>query len=156
MTVTSSTGRVALSYDTIRNMTSPEEKANDARSYLANVPIAELLKLDTAANLRDYIPDHPGKHRTQAHKAIGQTLRERSDRFIQLSSGITVAASNIEIDDNKKVVTVTKGSIINGAQTQGEIRLFLEEMKNAAGEDFVPDFHARVEFMVDPEAAFVV
>jgi len=159
MTVTSSTGRVALSYDTIRNMTSPEEKANDARSYFANVPIAELLKLDTAANLRDYIPDHPGKHRTQAHKAIGQTLRERSDRFIQLSSGITVAASNIEIDDNKKVVTVTHGSIINGAQTQGEIRLFLDEMRNAAdgsGGEFVPDFHARVEFMVDPEAAFVV
>src|SRR5947209_52464 len=150
MTASSSSGRVALSYDTIRNMTSPEEKANGARSFFANVPIAELLKLDTAANLRDYIPDHPGKHRTQAHKAIGQTLRERSDRFIQLSSGVTVAARNVEIDDNKKIVTVTNGSIINGAQTQGEIRLFLEEMRNtaaAAGEEFVPDFHARVEFM---------
>ncbi len=159
MTASSSSGRVALSYDTIRNMTSPEEKANEARSYFANVPIAELMKLDTAANLRDYIPVHPGKHRTQAHKAIGQTLRERSDRFIQLSSGITVAASGIEIDDVKKVVTVTHGSIINGAQTQGEIRLFLEEMRTAAeelGEMFFPDFHARVEFMVDPEAAFVV
>ena len=159
MTASSSSGCVALSYDIIRNMTSPEEKTNDARSYFANVPIVELLKLDTAANLRDYIPDHPGKHRTQAHKAIGQTLRERSDRFIQLSSGITVAASNIGIDDNKKVVTVTNGSIINGAQTQGEIRLFLDEMRQSAeesGEEFVPDFHARVEFMVDPEAAFVV
>jgi hypothetical protein len=110
-------------------MTSPEEKANDARSYFANVPIAELLKLDTAANLRDYIPDHPGKHRTQAHKAIGHTLRNQSDRFIQLSSGITVAASDIEIDDNKKIIKVTNGSIINGAQTQGEIRLFLEEAR---------------------------
>src|ERR1700680_611326 len=152
MTASSSSGRVALSYDIIRNMTSPEEKANDARSYFGNVPIAELLKLDTAANLRDYIPDHPGKHRPKAHKAIGQTLRERSDRFIQLSSGITVAASNIEVDDNKKVVTVTHGSIINGAQTQGEIRLFLDEMNAAAesAEEYVPDFHARVEFMVDP------
>jgi hypothetical protein len=159
MTTTSSTGRVALKYDVIRNTTSPEERANNARSYFANVPIAELLKLDTAANLRDYIPDHPGKHRTQAHKAIGQTLRERSDRFIQLSSGITVAARNVEIDDNKKVVTVTQGSIINGAQTQGEIRLFLDEMEKAAaeaGQKFVPDFHARVEFMVDPDSAFIV
>lgn len=159
MAASSSSGRVVISYDIVRNMTSPEEKANEARSYFANVPIAELLKLDTAANLRGYIPDHPGKHRTQAHKAIGQTLRERSDRFIQLSSGITVAASNIEIDDNRKTLTVTNGSIINGAQTQGEIRLFLEEMRVAvdeSGETFVPDFHARVEFMVDPEAAFVV
>src|SRR5262249_38380726 len=132
MTASSSSGRVALSYDIIRNMTSPEEKANGARSYVANVPIAELLKLDTAANLRDYIPGHPGKQRNQTHKAIGQTLRERSDRFIQLSSGITVAASDIEIDDSKKLATVTKGSIINGAQTQGEIRLFLDEMMEAA------------------------
>lgn len=159
MTATSSTRRVALSYDIIRNMTSPEEKANDARSYFANVPIVELLKLDTAGNLRDYIPDHPGKQRTQAHKAIGQTLREKSDRFIQLSSGITVAASDIEIDDAKKIVTVIRGSIINGAQTQGEIRLFLEDMKKDAEENeekYIPDFHARVEFMVDPEAAFIV
>jgi hypothetical protein len=159
MAASSSSGRVALSYDLIRNMTSPEEKANDAKSYFANVPITELLKLDTAANLRGYIPDHPGKHRTQAHKAIGQTLRERSDRFIQLSGGITVAAADIEVDDAKKLVTVTNGSIINGAQTQGEIRLFLDEMKQAAeevGEEFVPDFHARVEFMVDPEVGFIV
>src|SRR3977135_2972414 len=133
MTASSSSGRVALSYDIIRNMTSPEEKDNEARTYFANVPIAELLKLDTAANLRDYIPNHPGKHRTQAHKAIGQTLRERSDRCIQRSRGVTVAARNIEVDDGKKVVTVTNGSIINGAQTQGEIRLFLEAMTKAAG-----------------------
>jgi len=76
MAATSSLRRVALNYDIIRNMTSPEEKANDARSYFANVPIVELLKLDTDANLRDYIPDHPGKQRTQAHKAIDQTLRD--------------------------------------------------------------------------------
>jgi hypothetical protein len=157
MAISSSTGRVALSYDTIRDMTSPEEKANGAGSYFANVPIAELLKLDTAANLRDYIPDHPGKHRTQAHKAIGQTLRERSDRFIQLSSGITVAASHIDIDDARKIVTVTRGSIINGAQTQGEIRLFLEEMTDPANVSAsVRHFHARVEFMVDPDADFIV
>src|ERR1700682_1678210 len=146
MTAYSSSGRVALSYDIIRNMTSPEEKANEARSYFANVPIAELMKLDTAANLRDYIPDHPGKHRTQAHKAIGQTLRERSDRFIQLSSGITVAASNIEIDDNMKSGTVTRGWIISGGQTRAEIRVFLDEMRSAAAEsaeEFVSDFHAR-------------
>ena len=61
MTATSSSGRVALSYDTIRNITSPEEKANGARSYFANMPVVELLKLDTKANLRGYIPEHPGK-----------------------------------------------------------------------------------------------
>lgn len=152
--VTSSAGKVRLRYENIRNLTSPEEKANDARSYFANVPVTELLKLDTAGNLRGYIPEHPGKKRTLTHKAIGHTLRNRSDRFIQLSSGIAVSATDIDIDDNKKIVTVTHGSIINGAQTQGEIRLFLEEAAEAGEE--APQFHARVEFIVDPDAEFVV
>jgi hypothetical protein len=154
MTKTSSAGSTRLRYETIRNLTSPEEKANGARSYFANMPIEELLKLDTIANLRDYIPDHPGKQRTLTHKAIGETLRQKQDRFIQLSGGITVSATDVEIDDNKKIITVKKGSIINGAQTQGEIRMLLDEIAEQGEE--VPQFHARVEFMVDPDDEFVV
>ena len=152
-TIKSSKGPVALRYETIRNLTSPEEKANGAKSYFANIPVSELLKLDTAANLRDYIPDHPGKKRSQVHKQIGATLQERSDRFIQLSGGITVSATEIEVDDNKKLVTVSRGSIINGAQTQGEIRLYLQGLEDEAAK---ADFHARVEFMVDPDKEFIV
>jgi hypothetical protein len=154
MTKTSSAGTIRLRYETIRNLTSPEEKANGARSYFANMPIEELLKLDTVANLRDYIPDHPGKQRTLTHEAIGETLRQKQDRFIQLSGGITVSATDIEIDDNKKIIAVKKGSIINGAQTQGEIRMLLDELAEQGEE--VPQFHARVEFMVDPDDEFVV
>ena len=153
MATMSSAGRVQLRYETIRNLTSPEEKSNGARSYFANVPIEELLKLDTVANLRDYIPDHPGKQRTLTHKAIGETLRQKQDRFIQLSGGITVSASDVEIDDNKKIIVIKKGSIINGAQTQGEIRMFLDELAEQGEE---PSFHARVEFMVDPDEEFIV
>ena len=91
---TSSAGVVRLRYENIRNLTSPEEKANGARSYFANVPVSELLKLDTAANLRSYIPGHPGKKRSLTHKAIGDTLRGKNDRFIQLSSGIAVSAAD--------------------------------------------------------------
>ena len=151
---TSSVGKVQLRYENIRNLTSPEEKANGARSYFANVPVVELLKLDTAANLRSYIPGHPGKMRSLTHKAIGHTLRNKNDRFIQLSSGITVSAADIEVDDNRKVVTVTNGSIINGAQTQGEVRFFMDELEEMGEE--LPEFHARVEFIVDPDAEFIV
>lgn len=155
-TATSSAGKVQLRYEIIRNLTSPEEKANGAKSYFANVPIVELLKLDTAANLRSYIPGHPGKKRTQTHKAIGETLRTKTDRFIQLSGGVTVSAADIVIDDNKKIVTVHNGSIINGAQTQGEIRLFLEEMATLSADDETEEYHARVEFIVDPDDEFIV
>ncbi len=152
---TSSAGKAQLRYESIRNLTSPEEKENGARSYFANIPISELLKLDTAANLRTYIPAHPGKKRSQTHKAIGDTLRQRTDRFIQLSSGITVSATDVVIDDNKKLIVVHHGSIINGAQTQGEIALYLEELRQS-GEEPEDEYHARVEFLVDPDDEFVV
>jgi hypothetical protein len=158
-TATSSAGKVQLRYESIRNLTSPEEKENGARSYFANIPIGELMKLDTAANLRTYIPAHPGKKRSQTHKAIADTLKTKTDRFIQLSSGITVSASDVIIDDNKKLITVHHGSIINGAQTQGEIALYLAELEATAeetGEEPEDEYHARVEFLVDPDEEFVV
>lgn len=150
----SSVTTIELSYESIRNLTSPEEKLNGAKSYFANVPVRELLKLDTEANLRSYVPEHPGKRRSQVHMAIGQTLSDRPERFIQLSSGITVSAVDVDVDDARKVVRIKRGSIINGAQSQGEIRRFLEEA-DQTGEP-IPDFHARVEFLVDPDPDFIV
>tara|TARA_Y100001934_G_C12253519_1_gene726345 strand:- start:359 stop:757 length:399 start_codon:yes stop_codon:yes gene_type:complete len=111
--------------------------------------VSELLKLDTTGNLRDYIPGHPGRSRNSAHRAIGHTLHEKSDRFFQLSSGITVSATDIEIDDKKKKVTVVNESIINGAQTQGEFEFYIKELKEQGEEP--EKFHARVEFMVDSD-----
>ncbi len=118
------------------------------------MPVAELLKLDTDGNLRDYIPAHPGKSRNTVHKAIGSTLQDKHDRFIQLSGGLTVSATEISIDDSQKMVTLTNGSIINGAQTQGEIRRYIEELEQQGDQ---PDrFHTRVEFMVDTDKEFIV
>ena len=150
----SSEGTVVLRYESIRNLTSPEEKESGAKSYFANIPVPELLKLDTEANLRSYVPEHPGKRRSQVHVAIGDTLSDRPERFIQLSSGITVCATDISIDDDKKLVRIKRGSIINGAQTQGEIRRYLSDL-NATNE-YVPEFHARVEFIIDPDHEFIV
>src|ERR1700690_695224 len=141
----SSEGAVTLRYESIRNLTSPEEKESGAKSYFANIPVPELLKLDTEANLRSYVPEHPGKRRSQVHVAIGDTLADRPERFIQLSSGITVCATDINIDDDRKQVRVKHGSIINGAQTQGEIRRYLDGL-NYPGEP-APDFLARVAFI---------
>ena len=150
----SSAGTTELAYESIRNLTSPEEKSNGAKSYFANVPVRELLKLDTEANLRSYVPEHPGKRRSPVHMAIGQTLSDRPERFIQLSSGITVSASDVDIDDARKVVRVKRGSIINGAQTQGEIRRFLAEMTERNEEIY--EFHVRIEFLIDPDPEFIV
>ena len=47
MSATSSAGVVQLRFESVRNLTSPDEKKNGTRTYFANVPAVEILKLDT-------------------------------------------------------------------------------------------------------------
>ena len=78
MTATSSAGIVQLRFESVRNLTSPDEKKNGTRTYFANLPHTEILKLDTVENLRNYIPElRPGK-RNKVHQAIGETIRDKS------------------------------------------------------------------------------
>ena len=150
----SSNGVVMIRYQSVRNLTCTEELANGAKSYFANVPINEILKLDTQHNLRSYIPEHSERKRTQAHKSIQSTLQNNSDRFIQRSRGLTVSATSISIDEKMKFLRVIHGSIIDGAQTRGEIEKYVNFLKNE--EDVNPSFHVRVEFVVDPDADAIV
>ena len=149
-----SSGRARVQYTLIRNVTSPEEQANGARCFIAVCPLGEVLKFDTLRNLRNYIPEHDPKKRNMVHKGIEATLKERPDRFIQYNGGLTISCSDIELKDNEKLALVTNGSVLNGAQTQGEIRRFLEGISaDAAGEETsdLPEVNARVEFVVDPD-----
>lgn len=155
---TSSSGRVRVQYSLIRNLTSPEEQTNGSRCFVAVCPISEILQFDTLRNLRDYIPAHDPKKRNSVHKDIEATLKGSPDRFIQYNGGLTISCSDIEVKDNEKTTFVTNGSILNGAQTQGEIRRFLDGLKTdvAEGEKIeIPDIHVRVEFVVEPDESQV-
>src|SRR5437660_1421213 len=124
MTNGTSGATVRLSYLKIRDVTTKDEEANGASTYVVVLPAAEILKIGTDGNLRSYIPAHEGKKRNLVHKAIAKTIRENSDRFSQLNSGFLIGASKINVDDNKKVVTLRHASVNNGAQSQGEIKLY--------------------------------
>lgn len=155
---TSSSGRVRVQYTLIRNVTSPEEQTNGSRCFVAVCPLSEVLKFDTVRNLRDYIPAHDPKKRNSVHKDIEATLKGSPDRFIQYNGGLTISCSDIEVKDNEKVAFVTSGSILNGAQTQGEIRRYLDGLQSDAMEDEkveVSDINVRVEFVVEPDDAQV-
>lgn len=147
----SSADVVRLSYESIRNLTSPDEKKNGTRTFFANLPASEILKLNTDGNLRDYIPAHPGKKRNSTHKAIADTILNRPDRFITMNSGFTISALDVEVDDNKKIAILKGGTIINGAQSQGELRRFFEEY--AEGDTKPEEFYVRAEIIVlgDPD-----
>jgi hypothetical protein len=149
---------VQLSYQLLRNTTSPDESESGVKSYVANLPAFEILKLGTKENLRSYIPEYNARKRTSVHDAIRATITSQSQRFITRNSGFVISASHIDVDDNKKTVTLRDASILNGAQSQGEIRRwvqenYLEEGVSTEGE--VP-FHVRAEIIVDPDSDQVV
>jgi hypothetical protein len=151
MTNDASGATVRLSYLKIRDVTTKDEEANSASTYIAVLPAPEILKIGTDGNLRTYIPAHEGKKRNLVHKAIARTIKDDSDRFSQLNSGFLIGASKIVIDDNKKIVTLRHASVNNGAQSQGEIKRYMDECAER-GERPV-DFAIRCELSIEPDSS---
>lgn len=149
---------VQISYQLLRNTTSPDESESGVKSFVANLSAFEILKFDTKENLRSYIPEYNARKRTSVHDAIRDTILQASNRFITRNSGFVISASSIEVDDNKKQLHLTDASILNGAQSQGEIKRWYEETFGndpATAADLTP-FHVRVEIIVDPDSEQVV
>ncbi|WP_312486412.1 AIPR family protein [Stutzerimonas nitrititolerans] len=149
---------VALTYQLLRNTTSPDETATGVKSFVANLPVFEILKLGTKENLRNYIAEYNPKRRNRVHDAIRTTIQTEPERFITRNSGFVIGATGIVVDDAKKVVRLTDPSILNGAQSQGEIRRWVQE---TYGNDYPTDpddtpFYVRAEIVVEPDADEVV
>lgn len=149
MTSGPSGASVRLSYLKIRDVTTNDEEANGASTYIAVLPAAEILKIGTDGNLRSYIPSHEGKKRNLVHKAIARTIRDNPDRFSQLNSGFLIGASKITVDDKQRLVTLRHPSVNNGAQSQGEIRLYIDECAKRSQQP--NDFGIRCELSIEPD-----
>jgi hypothetical protein len=112
----------AFSYHTLRNISGPEDKNENRTIYTGQAPISSILDLPTNANVRGYLVEADGKKRrseTSVHKKIKETLREAPENFSVLNSGVVIVAMEVEVDDNKKILNLSRASIINGSQTQG-------------------------------------
>jgi hypothetical protein len=95
------------------------------------------LGLEDDENVREYLVDALGKAKarpTLVHQAIRKTLDDRPDQFSILNGGIVIVARAIEVDDKRRVLTLKRPSIINGSQTQGELRRYFD--KFADDEEF--------------------
>lgn len=149
---------VQLSYHLLRNTTSPDEVLTGVKSFVANLPAFEILKLGTKENLRSYIAEYNPKKRNRVHDAIRNTIQTEPQRFITRNSGFVIGATDIEVDDGKKSIRLKEPSILNGAQSQGEIRRWIQE---TYGDDMPDDdeespFFVRAEIIVDPDPSEVV
>ena len=148
---------VQLSYQLLRNTTSPDEASSGVKSFVANLSAFEILKLGTRENLRSYIAEYNPKKRNRVHDAIQNTIQTEPQRFITRNSGFVIGAADIEVDDNKKLVRLKDPSILNGAQSQGEIQRWAHDNYGdeiPTNED--PPFYVRAEIVVDPDQSEVV
>src|SRR3989304_6518416 len=90
---------VQLSYQLLRNTTSPDEAQAGVKSFVANLSAFEILKLDTKENLRSYIAEYSQKRRNRVHLAIRTTIEEAPERFITRNSGFVISACAIAVND---------------------------------------------------------
>src|SRR4051812_35414664 len=89
------TGRVVLTFHSLRTVTSPEDQAAERKRYCGIVSAKEVLKISTESNVRNYLGiDDDGQRRkaTSVNLAIRRTLRENKDLFPLLNAGVVVVA----------------------------------------------------------------
>lgn len=151
-------GSLELSYQLLRNTTSPDEAVTGVKSFVVNLSAFEILKLDTKENLRSYLAEYNPKKRNRVHDAIENTIQTEPARFITRNSGFVIGCTAIEVDDTKRVVSLRDASILNGAQSQGEIRRWVERTygPDAVPTGEAPPFHVRAEIVVDSDPSEVV
>ena len=125
-------------YRTCRNISGPEDVAADRRVLVGHAPASSFLGLEDNENVREYLVDVPGKQKrrpTLVHLAIRETLGNRPDMLSILNGGICVVAAEAQVDDKARIIRLKKPSIINGSQTQGELRRYLHVHDGEPPED---------------------
>jgi hypothetical protein len=119
----------AFRYVTCRNISAPEDDAAGRKVYSGHAPASSVLQLEDNENVREYLVDAKGKQKrtpTLVHQAIRKTLRDQPDQFSILNGGMVIVARGAVVDDKERVIQLDRPSIINGSQTQGELKKFFE------------------------------
>jgi hypothetical protein len=140
---------LSFPFHSFRNISCSEDVENDRKVFSGHAPITSVLHIDTDANVRDYLLEAEGKLRrreTQVNKEIRQTLESKPEVFSILNGGVVIVARQHEVDEQKKILHLTKPSIINGSQTQGVLRDFFERLHSE--ETDAPKIHIKYELIV--------
>ena len=140
---------VSFAFHSFRNISCPEDVKNDRKVFSGHAPVTSFLELSTDANVRDYLLEAEGKQRrreTQVNKEIRQTLETHPELFPILNGGLVIVARSHEVDEQKKLLYLTRASIINGSQTQGVLKDFFDKLMSERAE--IPSIHAKYELIV--------
>lgn len=120
-----------IRYETLRNVTSPQDKEAGRTRHCGVARADQFFGLPDNLNVREYLQTEvngkPIKKQTAVNKAIRETLDEDREKFTLLNGGISIIATAAEVDDPKRTVRLTGASIINGSQTRGVLREYFTE-----------------------------
>jgi uncharacterized protein YqeY len=152
---TTGSSTLTLPFHTFRNISCTEDIENNRKVCVGYLPLSAILDLPTDENVRDFLVTAEGKKRqryTQVHNAILETLSERPDIFSVLNGGITIVANDVEVidKDNNKLLTLSNPSIINGSQTQGVVKDFVEKNRNV-----VEKYHIKYELIITSDTDLI-
>lgn len=115
-----------------RKISTKQDEDAGFSTYVGQAPVASFVDLPDHENVRDYIPGSGQiKRRSEVHNAIAESLREKPHNFSALNGGIVIVASAIEMLEDQKRIRLKNPSIINGSQTRGEIRRYIETLEGA-------------------------
>lgn len=136
---------IAFPYHSCRNISSPEDEEADRKVYAGHAPSSSVLEIEDNENVREYLVDVKGKQKrspTLVHQAIRKTLADTPDVFSILNGGIVLVAHRAIVDDKSKVIHLQNPSIINGSQTQGELRRFFKKYEDKP--QFIPSIRYEI------------
>lgn len=141
---------ITFPYHTCRNISSPEDEDADRKVYAGHAPTSSVLSLKDNENVREYLVDVKGKQKrspTLVHQAIRKTLADTPDIFSILNGGMVIVAHRAIVDDKARIIRLENPSIINGSQTQGELRRFFK--KHDDNPEVVPSIRYEIIITTD-------
>lgn len=122
---------IVVSFNSLRNVTPPEEEAAGRKRYCGNAYAGEFFQLPDHMNIRDYLQTEvngkPIKKSTLVNDAMRTQLEGDRSLFPILNGGITVIASDVTVEDKEKRIIMEAASIINGSQTRGVLQDYFSE-----------------------------
>lgn len=132
-----------------RKISTKEDEANGISIYVGQAPIASFLNLPDNSNVREYLPDASVRaQQSGVHIAIEDSLRNHPEKFSTLNGGICIVAQEVIMQEDQKLIRLLNPSIINGSQTRGVIRNYLESIDA----DAVTSAKVKFELIVTTDA----
>ena len=145
--------RIVFPFHSLRNISSPEDTANDRRVLVGHASYSSYLNLPEDENVRGYLVTAEGKKRqrlSDVHRQIRETLENKPQDFCILNGGIAIVATTAEVDEKSKSVILTEPSIINGSQTRGELQRYDEYCKDYGVDPY--EVHVKFELIVTSDS----